>query len=131
MVNHRCVYNVGRSGAPDASFVKGYCEYRPYRLDSQKWLILCDRRRRRASTRNPRRAARVRAHGTAREKKRPTLNRLAKQQVLTTLQLRLEALELPTKPRSPAIVSRPARRADEVRREARDSLNARLEPHED
>ena len=30
---------------------------------------------------------------TAREKNRPTLNRLAKQQVFTTLQLRLEALE--------------------------------------
>jgi hypothetical protein len=29
--------------------------------------------------------------GTAREKNRPTLNRLAKQQVFTTLQLRLEA----------------------------------------
>jgi hypothetical protein len=30
---------------------------------------------------------------TAREKNRPTLNRLAKQQVFTTLQLRLEAVE--------------------------------------
>jgi hypothetical protein len=30
---------------------------------------------------------------TAREKNRPTLNRLGKQQVFTTLQLRLEALE--------------------------------------
>ena len=31
--------------------------------------------------------------GTAREKNRPTLNRLAKQHVFTTLQLRLEASE--------------------------------------
>ena len=30
---------------------------------------------------------------TAREKKRPTLNRLARQQMFTTLQLRLEAFE--------------------------------------
>ena len=59
---------------------------------------------------------------TAREKNRPTLNRLAKQQVFTTLQLRLVALEaadeaqVPRDRRRPGASRRPSRRAKRATR---------------